>query len=94
MLSIVSLSLITSFHFLGTFTFETSFIRSFQVLLLLLFYLFHVFLGEVHLQKCLTDLYDMGQNNIKVSEPSVPFFETIISIPGTPNNSMQPVVSI
>ncbi|MCP9264404.1 hypothetical protein DINM_022475 [Dirofilaria immitis] len=49
--------------------------------------------GEVHLQKCLTDLYDMGQNKIKVSEPSVPFFETIISIPGTPSSSTQPVVS-
>ncbi|EFO23343.1 hypothetical protein LOAG_05140 [Loa loa] len=47
--------------------------------------------GEVHLQKCLTDLYDMGQSNIKVSEPSVPFFETIISIPGLPSNSTQPV---
>ncbi|CAG9531296.1 unnamed protein product [Cercopithifilaria johnstoni] len=47
--------------------------------------------GEVHLQKCLTDLYDMGQRNIKVSEPSVPFFETIISIPGMPSSSTQPV---
>ncbi|VDK82973.1 unnamed protein product [Litomosoides sigmodontis] len=47
--------------------------------------------GEVHLQKCLTDLYDMGQKNIKVSEPSVPFFETIVSIPGAPSSSTQPV---
>ncbi|KAL3997708.1 Elongation factor Tu GTP binding domain family protein [Acanthocheilonema viteae] len=47
--------------------------------------------GEVHLQKCLTDLYDMGQRNIKVSEPSVPFFETIISIPGISSSSMQPI---
>uniref|UniRef100_A0A915Q492 Tr-type G domain-containing protein n=1 Tax=Setaria digitata TaxID=48799 RepID=A0A915Q492_9BILA len=46
--------------------------------------------GEVHLQKCLTDLYDMGQKNIKVSEPSVPFFETIISTLGT-SNLLQPV---
>uniref|UniRef100_A0A0R3S4V4 Elongation factor-like 1 n=1 Tax=Elaeophora elaphi TaxID=1147741 RepID=A0A0R3S4V4_9BILA len=47
--------------------------------------------GEVHLQKCLTDLYDMGQSNIKVSEPSVPFFETIISISGMPSSSVQPI---
>ncbi|VDK78545.1 unnamed protein product, partial [Onchocerca ochengi] len=47
--------------------------------------------GEVHLQKCLTDLYDMGQSKIKVSEPSVPFFETIISIPGMPSSSTQPI---
>uniref|UniRef100_A0A183ECH1 EFG_C domain-containing protein n=1 Tax=Gongylonema pulchrum TaxID=637853 RepID=A0A183ECH1_9BILA len=47
--------------------------------------------GEVHLQKCLTDLYDMGHDNVKVSQPSVPFFETIISVPGTSSSSIQPV---
>lgn len=41
-----------------------------------------LFLGEVHLQKCLTDLFDMGQTNVKVSEPTVSFMETII-----PSNS-------
>uniref|UniRef100_A0A7E4UQ11 Tr-type G domain-containing protein n=1 Tax=Panagrellus redivivus TaxID=6233 RepID=A0A7E4UQ11_PANRE len=34
--------------------------------------------GEVHLQKCLQDLEDMGIQNIHVSEPIVPFVETII----------------
>lgn len=34
--------------------------------------------GEVHLQKCLTDLWDMGQTNIKVSEPIVSFQETVV----------------
>uniref|UniRef100_A0A1I7Y724 Elongation factor-like 1 n=1 Tax=Steinernema glaseri TaxID=37863 RepID=A0A1I7Y724_9BILA len=34
--------------------------------------------GEVHLQKCLQDLEDMGQMNVMVSEPIVPFLETII----------------
>uniref|UniRef100_A0A914CGN0 Elongation factor-like 1 n=1 Tax=Acrobeloides nanus TaxID=290746 RepID=A0A914CGN0_9BILA len=34
--------------------------------------------GEVHLQKCIQDLNDMGQTNISVSEPMVPFLETII----------------
>uniref|UniRef100_A0A915BQM5 Elongation factor-like 1 n=2 Tax=Parascaris TaxID=6254 RepID=A0A915BQM5_PARUN len=40
--------------------------------------------GEVHLQKCLTDLSEMGQTNIKVSEPIVSFLETVVpSPPGT-----------
>ncbi|KAH7696862.1 Elongation factor Tu GTP binding domain containing protein [Aphelenchoides avenae] len=34
--------------------------------------------GEVHLQKCLQDLNDLGQTNIVVSEPIVPFLETVI----------------
>uniref|UniRef100_A0A0N4ZH40 Tr-type G domain-containing protein n=1 Tax=Parastrongyloides trichosuri TaxID=131310 RepID=A0A0N4ZH40_PARTI len=34
--------------------------------------------GEVHLQKCLEDLKDLGQKNIIVSAPVVPFLETII----------------
>ncbi|TKR93285.1 hypothetical protein L596_007770 [Steinernema carpocapsae] len=34
--------------------------------------------GEVHLQKCLHDLEDMGQTELIVSEPIVPFLETII----------------
>ncbi|KAK0424232.1 hypothetical protein QR680_008561 [Steinernema hermaphroditum] len=34
--------------------------------------------GEVHLQKCLQDLEDMGQYDLMVSEPIVPFLETII----------------
>uniref|UniRef100_A0A0K0DW40 Tr-type G domain-containing protein n=1 Tax=Strongyloides stercoralis TaxID=6248 RepID=A0A0K0DW40_STRER len=34
--------------------------------------------GEVHLQKCLEDLKDLGQVNIVVSPPIVPFLETII----------------
>uniref|UniRef100_A0A0K0FZW2 Elongation factor-like 1 n=1 Tax=Strongyloides venezuelensis TaxID=75913 RepID=A0A0K0FZW2_STRVS len=34
--------------------------------------------GEVHLQKCIEDLKDLGQVNIDVSPPVVPFLETII----------------
>lgn len=34
--------------------------------------------GEVHLQKCIQDLNDMGLVDITVSEPIVPFLETII----------------
>ncbi|VDN01784.1 unnamed protein product [Thelazia callipaeda] len=47
--------------------------------------------GEVHLEKCLTDLYDMGHSDIKVSEPLVPFFETIVCVPGTSSSSFQTV---
>ncbi|KAK6039646.1 elongation factor G [Cooperia oncophora] len=34
--------------------------------------------GEVHLQKCLKDLEDLGFTDLEVSEPIVPFLETII----------------
>uniref|UniRef100_A0AC35U464 Tr-type G domain-containing protein n=1 Tax=Rhabditophanes sp. KR3021 TaxID=114890 RepID=A0AC35U464_9BILA len=34
--------------------------------------------GEVHLQKCIEDLKDLGQKSLTVSEPVVPFMETII----------------
>uniref|UniRef100_A0AC34FL81 Tr-type G domain-containing protein n=1 Tax=Panagrolaimus sp. ES5 TaxID=591445 RepID=A0AC34FL81_9BILA len=37
--------------------------------------------GEVHLQKCIKDLNDMGLINISVSEAIVPFLETIIPDP-------------
>uniref|UniRef100_A0A914YY91 Elongation factor-like 1 n=1 Tax=Panagrolaimus superbus TaxID=310955 RepID=A0A914YY91_9BILA len=39
--------------------------------------------GEVHLQKCIKDLNDMGLINISVSEPIVPFLETIIPDPSS-----------
>ncbi|CAI2315316.1 unnamed protein product [Caenorhabditis sp. 36 PRJEB53466] len=34
--------------------------------------------GEVHLQKCIKDLNDLGLVNLDVSEPIVPFMETVI----------------
>lgn len=34
--------------------------------------------GEVHLQKCLKDLEDLGFMNLEVSKPIVPFLETIV----------------
>ncbi|KAI1730797.1 elongation factor tu GTP binding domain-containing protein [Ditylenchus destructor] len=34
--------------------------------------------GEIHLQKCLKDLADLGQTDVSVSSPIVPFLETII----------------
>ncbi|KAK5983282.1 Elongation factor G [Trichostrongylus colubriformis] len=34
--------------------------------------------GEVHLQKCLKDLEDLGFTDLEVSKPIVPFLETII----------------
>ncbi|WKX88079.1 hypothetical protein Q1695_008027 [Nippostrongylus brasiliensis] len=34
--------------------------------------------GEVHLQKCLKDLEDLGFANLEVSKPIVPFLETIV----------------
>uniref|UniRef100_A0A914GQR8 Tr-type G domain-containing protein n=1 Tax=Globodera rostochiensis TaxID=31243 RepID=A0A914GQR8_GLORO len=37
--------------------------------------------GEVHLQKCLEDLKLLGQTEIVVSEPIVPFLETLIPDP-------------
>uniref|UniRef100_A0A0N5AZU9 Elongation factor-like 1 n=1 Tax=Syphacia muris TaxID=451379 RepID=A0A0N5AZU9_9BILA len=40
--------------------------------------------GEVHLQKCMKDLADMGQTNLKVSEPVVSFMETIIESSASP----------
>ena len=39
--------------------------------------------GEVHLQKCIQDLNDMGLVDITVSEPIVPFLETIIPDPSS-----------
>lgn len=53
---------------------------------------FCLFAGEVHLQKCLTDLSDMGQTNIKVSEPIVSFLETVVpSPPGTATGTHETV---
>ncbi|MFH4974512.1 hypothetical protein AB6A40_001221 [Gnathostoma spinigerum] len=44
--------------------------------------------GEVHLQKCLVDLAEMGYRNLTVSEPLVSFRETIIPpIPGLPSTN-------
>ena len=37
--------------------------------------------GEVHLQKCLKDLEDMGIQDLEVSPPIVPFLETVVSDP-------------
>ncbi|CAJ0964082.1 unnamed protein product, partial [Mesorhabditis belari] len=37
--------------------------------------------GEVHLQKCLKDLADMGFSKLEVSSPIVPFQETVIPDP-------------
>lgn len=34
--------------------------------------------GEVHLQKCIKDLNDLGLVDLDVSEPIVPFMETVI----------------
>jgi len=40
--------------------------------------------GEVHLQKCLEDLNALGQTDLVVSEPIVPFLETIVPDPRIP----------
>ncbi|CAI5438934.1 unnamed protein product [Caenorhabditis angaria] len=37
--------------------------------------------GEVHLQKCIKDLNDLGLVDLDVSEPIVPFMETVIADP-------------
>jgi ribosome assembly protein 1 len=37
--------------------------------------------GEVHLQKCLEDLNALGQTELVVSEPIVPFLETLLPDP-------------
>ncbi|EGT42809.1 hypothetical protein CAEBREN_23571 [Caenorhabditis brenneri] len=37
--------------------------------------------GEVHLQKCIKDLNDLGLVDLDVSEPIVPFMETVIEDP-------------
>ncbi|RCN43285.1 hypothetical protein ANCCAN_10699 [Ancylostoma caninum] len=37
--------------------------------------------GEVHLQKCLKDLEDLGFIDLEVSKPIVPFLETIVPDP-------------
>ncbi|EPB68093.1 hypothetical protein ANCCEY_12819 [Ancylostoma ceylanicum] len=37
--------------------------------------------GEVHLQKCLKDLEDLGFSDLEVSKPIVPFLETIVPDP-------------
>ncbi|KHN87157.1 Elongation factor 2 [Toxocara canis] len=51
--------------------------------------------GEVHLQKCLKDLSDMGQTNIEVSEPIVSFQETIVApLLGTASGSHETECSI
>ncbi|KJH46382.1 elongation factor G [Dictyocaulus viviparus] len=35
--------------------------------------------GEVHLQKCLKDLEDLGFNDLEISKPIVPFLETVVA---------------
>ncbi|VDM53405.1 unnamed protein product [Angiostrongylus costaricensis] len=35
--------------------------------------------GEVHLQKCLKDLEDLGFRDLEVSKPIVPFLETVVA---------------
>ncbi|VDM71975.1 unnamed protein product [Strongylus vulgaris] len=45
--------------------------------------------GEVHLQKCLKDLEDLGFSDLEVSKPIVPFLETIVPDPSLTSAQIQ-----
>ncbi|EYC20246.1 hypothetical protein Y032_0022g529 [Ancylostoma ceylanicum] len=50
--------------------------------------------GEVHLQKCLKDLEDLGFSDLEVSKPIVPFLETIVPDPQLISAQIQEQVTV